>query len=314
MNLICLAFALAWAAAAAQQSPAPVSLVQELALKQVVKRVAPQYPPVRLEGVVKLRVRVNTLGTVDAVEVISGHPLLAKNAVEAVRQWTFKPFIEYGRPTPFVSELDIPFTLNIPKEERDLRDQFQRLVEEGRTALQRKDAAGAEKLLRQSIALGEKLPEEGYYLDLTLALQSLGRACMLQQNYPEAEKQYLRELDILRRHVNPDDAEIGSALVNLAIVYQLSGQPDKAEANYLQGAAIFEKQAAAAPVEEMKRNYQRTLVQIWNQLGALYTEQRKQQQARDTLTKALNLAQTIGYQDYVTMITASLNRLAGGRY
>ncbi|RPJ85972.1 MAG: TonB family protein, partial [Acidobacteria bacterium] len=297
MNLISVVVGLTLVATSLQQNVRePASVQEQLALKLAIKKVPPTYPQqakaVRLEGIVTLRVLVTAKGIVDQVEVVSGHPLLVQGAIDAVRQWKFKPYVEYGHATPFTTALQIPFTLDIPKEERQLREELKRLVLEGQTALKTGDKIGAEKSLRQAVALGEKLPDD-YYLDFTASLEALGGVYLRERKYQEAQLQYQRQLEILRRHLEPDESEIGGALVNLALVSDLLGKADEAEAYYRQGASIFEKQAAEARVEEMKRNYQETLVQIWNQLGVLYTGQRRRQEARESLTKALNLAESI---------------------
>jgi len=316
MNLISVVVGLTLLATSVQRNVGePASVQEQLALKLVIKKVPPTYPQqakaVRLEGIVTVRILVTAKGIVDQVDVVSGHPLLVQGATDAVRQWKFKPFIEYGRAAPFTTELQIPFTLDIPKEERELREELKRLVSEGKQALKTGDKIGAEKSLRQAVALGEKLPDD-YYLDFTAGLEALGSVYRQERKYREAELQYQRQLQILRRHLKPDEPEIGAAVVNLALVYDLLTKADEAEAYYKQGASIFEKQVAATRVEEMKRNYQETLVQIWNQLGVLYTGQRRQPEARESLTKALKLAESIGSQQYLPMIKENLAKVSGG--
>ncbi len=316
MNLISVVVGLTLVATPMQRNVGePASLQEQAALELVVKKVPPMYPQqakaVRLEGTVRLKILVTAKGLVDGVDVVSGHPLLVQAAIDSVRQWKFRPYIEYGHATPFVTELQIPFALDIPKEERELREKFIRMAGEGQRALKAGDNTGAEQWLRQAVALGEKLSDEEY-LEFTAGLEALGGVYRQQRKYQEAELQYQRELEILKRHLKPDEPEIGGALVNLAIVYDLSGRTDKAEAHYEQGARILEKRAAETGGEEMKRKYQETLVQIWNQLGMLYSGQRRQQEARENLTKALKLAEAIGAQEYVPMIKENLARVGGG--
>jgi protein TonB len=60
---------------------------------------------------VLLQVTVSETGTVDAVAVMSGHPLLTKAAVEAVQQWRYKPTILNGEPVPVKATVTINFNL-----------------------------------------------------------------------------------------------------------------------------------------------------------------------------------------------------------
>lgn len=60
-----------------------------------IKRVNPKYPELAkkagIEGTVVVKVLVNTKGDVEAVEVLKSHPLLDESAIEAAKQFKFKP-------------------------------------------------------------------------------------------------------------------------------------------------------------------------------------------------------------------------------
>jgi periplasmic protein TonB len=70
----------------------PVSRMME---GNLVYRVQPDYPPlarqVRVQGLVVLRAMISREGTIEDLQVMSGHPMLVKAAVEAVRQWRYRP-------------------------------------------------------------------------------------------------------------------------------------------------------------------------------------------------------------------------------
>ena len=63
--------------------------------------VAPKLPALarqaRLEGYVLVGVLVNEAGLVTCVHLISGHPLLVGSAIDAARQWIFRPVTQNGR-------------------------------------------------------------------------------------------------------------------------------------------------------------------------------------------------------------------------
>jgi protein TonB len=81
----------------------------------LVTKVPPQYPAEakekRIEGVVLMRVNIDHDGNVYKVELISGHPLLAPAAMEAVKQWKYKPFLLRGEPIEVESQVLVSFTL-----------------------------------------------------------------------------------------------------------------------------------------------------------------------------------------------------------
>lgn len=51
-------------------------------------------------------------GTVQNLEVISGHPLLAPAALEAVKQWVYKQTLLNGNPVEVVTVIEVNFTLS----------------------------------------------------------------------------------------------------------------------------------------------------------------------------------------------------------
>jgi len=88
--------ALSLPSTAAQPSLAQARHSEGLTGGAIVYRVEPRYPAMakatRLEGVVVLNALVRTDGTVEKVQRISGNPVLAEAAIEAVKQWRYEPF------------------------------------------------------------------------------------------------------------------------------------------------------------------------------------------------------------------------------
>lgn len=76
----------------------------------------PTYPPeakaARIQGVVELQAIIGTDGTVKNLSVIQGHPLLAQAALDAVKQWVYKPTLLNGDPVEVQTIIDVNFTLS----------------------------------------------------------------------------------------------------------------------------------------------------------------------------------------------------------
>jgi periplasmic protein TonB len=76
--------------------------------------VAPTYPPeagrARIEGTVVLMAVIGTDGTVKDVRVESGLPILAQAAIDAVKQWRYRPYLLNGEPVEVDSRITINFT------------------------------------------------------------------------------------------------------------------------------------------------------------------------------------------------------------
>jgi protein TonB len=81
----------------------------------VVKRVEPTYPAIaktaRVQGTVILAAVIGKDGTIQNLHVVSGHPLLQGAAMDAVKQWRYKPYILNGEPVEVDTQVEVHFTL-----------------------------------------------------------------------------------------------------------------------------------------------------------------------------------------------------------
>ena len=103
----------------ATPEPKPVTKVLKVSSISpglVLRRVSPQYPPMarsfRLAGAVQVQVLISEGGQVISTEVVSGHPILRASALEAARQWLFKPTMLNETPVKVQGVLTFNFTLN----------------------------------------------------------------------------------------------------------------------------------------------------------------------------------------------------------
>jgi TonB family protein len=82
----------------------------------VIKRVQPKYPPAALavhsQGAVQIEATVTKEGFVTNVKALSGDPVLARAAVEAVRQWRYKPYYLDGEPVEIQTQITVNFKAN----------------------------------------------------------------------------------------------------------------------------------------------------------------------------------------------------------
>jgi protein TonB len=81
----------------------------------LLKKIQPAYPPtalrMRIEGPVKLMATVGKSGSVSEVKVVSGDQLLTQSALDAVKQWKYKPYLLNGDPVEIQTEITINFKL-----------------------------------------------------------------------------------------------------------------------------------------------------------------------------------------------------------
>jgi protein TonB len=81
----------------------------------LVDQVKPQYPAAakmaRIEGRVLLQAVIGKDGSVQNLRVISGHPLLTSAALDAVKQWRYKPYYLNGEPAEVETQIVVNFLL-----------------------------------------------------------------------------------------------------------------------------------------------------------------------------------------------------------
>lgn len=82
----------------------------------LIRKIMPVYPPLakqaRVQGVVKFQAVIGKDGTIQNLQLLSGHPLLVPAATEAVKQWLYKPTLLNGEPVEVITQIDVNFTLS----------------------------------------------------------------------------------------------------------------------------------------------------------------------------------------------------------
>ena len=94
----------------------PVKIPSGAANGLIVKKVNPAYPLeaklVRLEGTVVVRAVIEKTGDVAEVYALSGPPLLESAAVDAVKQWQYRPYSQNGQPVDVETTIEVVFALD----------------------------------------------------------------------------------------------------------------------------------------------------------------------------------------------------------
>lgn len=84
---------------------------------QLIRQVAPVYPPIaktaHISGTVVLHAIIGKDGTVEDLQYVSGHPLLLKSAMDAVRQWQYKPTLLMGEPVRVDTTISVIYQLDV---------------------------------------------------------------------------------------------------------------------------------------------------------------------------------------------------------
>ena len=97
-------------------TPQRVRVSQGVTQGLLIRKIQPNYPPLarqaRIQGTVLLQAEISKDGTIENLRLISGHPMLAPAAIEAVKQWRYKPYILNGEPVEVETQITVNFTLS----------------------------------------------------------------------------------------------------------------------------------------------------------------------------------------------------------
>ena len=100
----------------ARPSLSTVRISQGVSQGLVIKRVQPKYPATALavhaSGAVQIEATINKEGNVTNLKVLSGDAILAHAALEAVRQWRYKPYYLDGQPVEIQTQITVNFKAN----------------------------------------------------------------------------------------------------------------------------------------------------------------------------------------------------------
>jgi periplasmic protein TonB len=84
-------------------------------MAKLIRKVIPEYPPLakaaRISGVVHLIGTIGKDGTIRNLQLVGGHPILARAALEAVEQWVYEPTLLNGEPVEVIAPIEVDFTL-----------------------------------------------------------------------------------------------------------------------------------------------------------------------------------------------------------
>lgn len=93
----------------------PINVASGVMAGQRINGPIPSYPPAakkaRIQGTVLLDAIIGKDGTVENLTVVSGPPELQSSSLDAVRQWTYKPFLLNGDPVEVKTTITVTYTL-----------------------------------------------------------------------------------------------------------------------------------------------------------------------------------------------------------
>jgi protein TonB len=93
----------------------PLKVSEPVVEAQLISRIEPRYPPLALQmrqsGTVVLHAIIGRDGHINALQVVSGSPFFVQAALDAVRQWRYRPTLLDGEPVEVETTITVVFQL-----------------------------------------------------------------------------------------------------------------------------------------------------------------------------------------------------------
>jgi periplasmic protein TonB len=97
-------------------APKRIRISQGVTRGSLIQKIEPAYPVIartaRIQGEVVLAAIISKTGEIQNLVLVSGHPMLVPAAIEAVRQWRYRPFLLNGEPVEVDTTITVTFQLS----------------------------------------------------------------------------------------------------------------------------------------------------------------------------------------------------------
>jgi protein TonB len=108
---------------AAPPKPRRITIAGGVMKGMLIKGDIPDYPPLAkargISGTVVLQAIIDKNGHIRDLHVISGPDQLQQAALDAVKQWVYRPYLLDGEPVEVRTQVDVVFTLGNPRDRDD---------------------------------------------------------------------------------------------------------------------------------------------------------------------------------------------------
>jgi len=275
----------------AQNNVLPGTVSEAEALEHLTQKVDPVYPPIaeaaHVQGDVVLSISIDAEGRVESEKVISGPAMLQQAAMDYVKQWRFRPFVESGVAAPVSTTITIPFKIGRQgpqpsAEQQEAAQAWFPLSNQCRSGLKAQKASEAlgscKKTLDMSIKAGDLTSSD--QLARLESHQLYGHALLMAGRAEEAlDEENLAFIEALKC-VTDKDEEYAGPLFWRAIAEANLGKDDAALNDFLGAESTLRHAIANLP--DMKKSYDDYLAAVLKQHAALLDRMGKTADA-DTL-------------------------------
>ena len=294
----------------------PPVIPSDTAKLNLLTSVQPEYPALakaaQIAGIVHASILIDETGNVREIKLISGHPMLAPAALEAIRKWKYKPFQVDGSVTAVQTQVQVSIPQSITQSdidrERKFQDAYWSNEKAGRDALQKGDLAMAASRLEIAQAAAEDRGDEKW-LELCDVLTMLGDIKERQSDYSGAEGLLKRSLTIHQKHQRPDEAEVAGAEFNLGALYVQMQRLSEAESLLLESARVWELRIADTQMLEPRADYGQHLALSYVAAARIAAAADRSVDAQSRCRKAITYAEKWPDKSYMSAVRSACDSL-----
>ena len=254
-----------------QATAVPHAVDEATAQKNMLEHPDPVYPPIakaaRVQGTVKISAVIDASGKVTSEKVLSGPAMLQQSALDAVRKWTFTPFLLDGAPVVVSTEFAIPFQIDKPgegptKEQEEAAQAWFPVSDKCRKALQASNADDSMNYCRQALDFALKAGDTNSSdrIGLMLSHQYYGHALLLADKLDEALAEENTSVEESKKWQKVTDQEYAMPFFWRAMVEARLGKTDDCLADLQIAEETHRKAIVNLP--EMKKTYSQYLASI----------------------------------------------------
>jgi hypothetical protein len=237
------------------------------------KRVDPVCPTMARTGraeKVLLAIEVDPEGAVRKAEAFAGEPLLAQEAMYAIKKWRFRPYILAGQPVTVETQASVDVCTDTDAADRKLGAGFVKQFRACEKSVEQEKWDAAEAQCSQSLQLARDLPTY-FYVERAMALRVLGHVRLMSKRPAEAKDLLTESLQLLEEHERTDGYDVGQTLLLLGMSEHALGNVADAERGYLEATDIFERKLQAVNRMNKTGIFKRVREDYQKRLALIYT-------------------------------------------
>jgi TonB family protein len=279
----------------AQTISSPLIVDEHTAEQHQLSHVGPVYPPIakaaHVRGDVKIQLGIDATGRVVSTNILSGPPMLVGAATDAVRRWTYAPFMQDGHAVAARTVVTVPFNLNLPGDEAEgdkIAEKYFPADQVCREDLAKRDFSKAAIACRQAAEIAETFPQDVRFVERRSAFVTAATADLQDHEYAEA-LEYARKAVAVMELGHADGSGQCGVYTTLAEAEAVTNDLADGDRDFTKAEEAERGAIASEDSEGVKFAYSRTLKAVLSMHARVLAAMGKNEMAQAKLDEAAKL-------------------------